>query len=386
MLFHFRDIRLSIVEHVHWPLITRYKVLDSVTIEDMLEFAEKFPQELYIQSLIQGNITQDAAVEIMNSTLSILNCKKIENTVFTENRTVQLPQGSHYIRCHGLYEKDVNTLITNFYQIGPISIRLESTLDLLMMFVEEPLFDNLRTKEQLGYHVGSTVRSNFGIIGYSITVNSQENKHPAHHIDERIEAFRNKMMVILDEMETEEFEHVLNSLIKLKQVVDMSLEEEASRNWLEIISEDYLFDRRRREIEVLRTLSKQDLINFCFNNERTNFRKLSIQVIGNTAHLKNQSNGGQNDAQSEQGKNPAAGEQEGGDPATNVDLQQSNEDGLFQSLGKTLDLKFIPRDGDATTITDIDEFKENLHVYPITRIKLDDSPLNDGQQLPATVK
>jgi nardilysin len=39
--------------------------------------------------------------------------------------------------------------------------------------MSEPCFDTLRTKEQLGYDVFSMIRNTFGVIGVSITVNSQ---------------------------------------------------------------------------------------------------------------------------------------------------------------------------------------------------------------------
>lgn len=40
----------------------------------------------------------------------------------------------------------------------------------------------------------------------------------------------------------------VQSLIKLKQVPDVSLDEEVSRNWNEILSEEYLFDRLQQEV------------------------------------------------------------------------------------------------------------------------------------------
>jgi len=39
--------------------------------------------------------------------------------------------------------------------------------------MSEPCFDTLRTKEQLGYDVFSMIRNTYGVIGLSITVNSQ---------------------------------------------------------------------------------------------------------------------------------------------------------------------------------------------------------------------
>ena len=42
--------------------------------------------------------------------------------------------------------------------------------------MEEPLFDTLRTQEQLGYNVFCTHRVDLGILGFSLTVCSQADK------------------------------------------------------------------------------------------------------------------------------------------------------------------------------------------------------------------
>lgn len=44
------------------------------------------------------------------------------------------------------------------------------------MLMEEPVFDMLRTKEQLGYNVFNMMRYTFGVLGFSITVNTQVDK------------------------------------------------------------------------------------------------------------------------------------------------------------------------------------------------------------------
>ena len=68
-------------------------------------------------------------------------------------------------------------------------MRSHAVLELLNMVMEEPVFDVLRTKEQLGYSVFSTLRNTHGVLGLSVTVCAQAAKHTADHVDERIEAF-----------------------------------------------------------------------------------------------------------------------------------------------------------------------------------------------------
>lgn len=175
---------------------------------------------------------------------------------------------------------DVNTLTSNFYQIGPITIRTNILIDLLMMIAEEPLFDSLRSKEQLGYDVSCTLHDNHGILGYSILVNSQETKFSAEHIDERIEVFRLALLNIIRETSDSEFEQYKESVAKIKLTEDNNLSDEVCRNWTEITTSEYAFNRVIKEVECLRGLTKSEFVDFYERHLLENTRKFSVQVIG----------------------------------------------------------------------------------------------------------
>lgn len=66
------------MENIRWPMIEKYKCLNDITFEEMVEFCEKYTQELYVQTLMQGNLTEEAAHNVMNSVLSTLNCQNIK--------------------------------------------------------------------------------------------------------------------------------------------------------------------------------------------------------------------------------------------------------------------------------------------------------------------
>jgi nardilysin len=71
------------------------------------------------------------------------------------------------------------------------------------------------------------------------------------HVDARIEAFLKRFSKMLDKMQEKELEEVRSSLIKLKQLSDLHLKEEVSRNWDEIKSGGYIFDILEREVSVV---------------------------------------------------------------------------------------------------------------------------------------
>lgn len=67
-------------------------------------------------------------------------------------------------------------------------------------------------------------------------------------MDQRIEEFLTQFNISLETMTESELQTRVQSLIKLKQVPDVSLDEEVSRNWNEILNEEYLYDRLQQEV------------------------------------------------------------------------------------------------------------------------------------------
>lgn len=249
---------------------------------------------------------------------------------------MKIPVGSAYLRCNNLNTNNVNTIITNFYQIGPISHHVRVLIDLLLHIAEEPIFNVLRNKEQLGYDISCRLKELYGVLGYSIQVNSQENKFSVEHIDDRIESFRQELQSIIEKMPDEEFQQFKNSLIKSKLSQDLELKQEVSRNWAEITTSDYIFDWIEKEVEILKTLTKTELLEFYKKYSNEENRKLSIQIIGNP------------DACEENDENEEI-------------------DDICRKIEKFEFVDFATPKPEAHLITNIDEFKKKLKFYPDTR-------------------
>ena len=150
------------------------------------------------------------------------------------------------------------------------------------MIMEEPLFNQLRTQEQLGYSVFCLLRDTFGVLGYSITVCTQANKFTTEYVDERIENFLKDLIGTLKEMSNEEYNIVKESLIKLKQCTNIHLKEEVDRNWKEITYAEYIFDRVNKEIAVINCITLDEVHQWLSDHaaDGENFRKLTIQIVG----------------------------------------------------------------------------------------------------------
>uniref|UniRef100_A0A4W3IYV7 Nardilysin b (N-arginine dibasic convertase) n=1 Tax=Callorhinchus milii TaxID=7868 RepID=A0A4W3IYV7_CALMI len=248
-----KEIRLLILEHGHWSLMEKYQALmnASTTVETLTSFVKKFKQELFIEGLVQGNFTS-----------------KIVKRLQTILHLVELPQKAYICKVKSLNKGDANSEVTVYYQ----------------MHMDEPCFDCLRTKETLGYNVYPTCRNTSGIVGFSVTVETQATKYSTEYVDKKIEEFLFSFYKRLQNMNQDAFHSQVTALIKLKQCEDIHLGEEVDRNWAEIFTQQYLFDRLNHEIQALKSFTKNDLVQWFKAHRGKNSRKLSIHVVGFGQH------------------------------------------------------------------------------------------------------
>uniref|UniRef100_A0A8C1VDI2 Coenzyme PQQ synthesis protein F-like C-terminal lobe domain-containing protein n=1 Tax=Cyprinus carpio TaxID=7962 RepID=A0A8C1VDI2_CYPCA len=116
------------------------------------------------------------------------------------------------------------------------------------MHMEEPCFDFLRTKETLGYQVYPSCRNTSGVLGFSVTVETQATKFSTDFVEGKIEAFLDNFEEKMVNLSDEAFQTQVTALIKLKECEDTQLGEEVDRNWFEVLTQQYVFDRLNKEV------------------------------------------------------------------------------------------------------------------------------------------
>lgn len=84
--------------------------------------------------------------------------------------------------------------------LGKESLRLRGIIDLFEQMVHEPCFNQLRTKEQLGYRVDCGVRVTYKVLGFCFRVQSA--KYNPVFVEQRINAFITSLSQILVRLHT----------------------------------------------------------------------------------------------------------------------------------------------------------------------------------------
>jgi secreted Zn-dependent insulinase-like peptidase len=274
-----------VIKSNHKFYFDRLKAVDKIDFNRMKEFLHNFFKSLKVIVLIQGNFIESEALKINETIINNLQLtctSQINDKV--SNYAFQIPTGDTYLKVKSLLPNDKNSIIKNYYQIGSTSIECECLLEVLVKAIREPLFNCLRTQEQLGYSVSCASKFDNNVLGFSITVEAQEKKNSARHVDARIENFLSHFHSMLDAMSEEDFNTIKQSIINQKRSLDIDLESEVMRNWHEIRERKYQFERSEieaRQIELLNKNSLQIFFNEYVMASSKSRRKLSIQVLAN---------------------------------------------------------------------------------------------------------
>uniref|UniRef100_A0A669DI47 Nardilysin b (N-arginine dibasic convertase) n=1 Tax=Oreochromis niloticus TaxID=8128 RepID=A0A669DI47_ORENI len=340
-----KDIRLLILEHCRWSVIQKYRAVSKgLTVDDLMTFVRGLKAELYAEGLVQGNFTSAVRHTHTHTDTDLkLQFQPLPAEVPVLFRVVELPLKHHLCKVKSLNKGDANSEVTVYYQSGLKKLREHALMELMVMHMEEPCFDFLRTKETLGYQVYPTCRNTSGVLGFSVTVETQATKFSSEFVEAKIEEFLVSFGERLSGLSDEAFGTQVTALIKLKECEDAHLGEEVDRNWFEVVTQQYVFDRLNKEIEVLKTFTQQELVSWFLEHRNSSSRKLSVHVVGFGVEEGDQS------------------------AACSPDSATSSS-----AYGEVSELTFVPTSSpslqDATLITDIRAFTSSLPLHPYHKI------------------
>lgn len=263
-----------------WMNDTYAKELPHITVDDITGFAKQLLQQAHIEVLAHGNLYKEDAKKMANLIESTLKPRALPPSQWLLRRNVIVPEGSNFVYKHKLGDPaNINHAIEYYLDVGHVmDIPLRARLQLLGQMTEEPAFDQLRTKEQLGYVVWSGVRPAAVSMGYRVLIQSERDPD---YLETRINAFLLKFKTVLESMSAEEFEGHKRSLVNKRLEKLKNLDFETNRLWAYISGEYLNFHQVDRDVPAIRQLTKDDIKQFYaqyIDPESPTRRKVSIHL------------------------------------------------------------------------------------------------------------
>ncbi|KEH34462.1 insulin-degrading enzyme [Medicago truncatula] len=291
-LSHSSYLRLQVLCESFYDVDEKLQYLNDLLLDDLKAFIPELRSQLYIEGLCHGNLSEEEAVNISNIFKTNFPVKPLPIKSRHAERVICFPSNANLVRDINVKNKlEKNSVIELYFQIeedlGLGSTKLKALIDLFDEIVEEPLFNQLRTKEQLGYVVECSPRVTYRVFGFCFCIQSAE--YNPVYLQGRVESFINGLEELLDGLDDDSFENYKSGLMGKLLEKDPSLTYESNRLWNQIVDKRYIFDISKKEAEELKNISKNDVIEWYktyLKQSSPKCRRLLVRVWGCNTDMK----------------------------------------------------------------------------------------------------
>ena len=258
-------MRKHFLKHRTWKAEDKLQQLPGLTTKSLKHFVdEMLMKSFYIECMFCGNILLEKVRDISSVVQNVLiGDRKIvpllpSQHAVVNSREYQLQKNTTY-----LYETrskiHSNSCVVTYLQVGRKKLRTKVLCDLFAQMTSSAFYNLLRTQEQLGYIVYTGVSMSASVVGIMSLV--QSHKSPKFVL-EKMNSFFESFGETLSSMTDEQFLEYVEGAALAKVEKPKQLEAEVEQYWEEILMKQYNFRRHEREVAELRSLKKQDVIDF----------------------------------------------------------------------------------------------------------------------------
>ncbi|XP_018441552.2 nardilysin-like [Raphanus sativus] len=290
-LNHSTCLRLQLLCKRIYDSDEKLSVLNDLSLTDLKSFIPEVRSQIFIEALCHGNLSEEETVNISNIFKNSLTVEPLPVKCRHGEQITCFPLNAKLVRDVTVKNKsETNSVVELYYQIEPEeaqSTRMKAILDLFNEIIGEPFFNQLRTKEQLGYVVECGPRLTYRVHGFCFCV--QSSKYGPTHLLGRVDNFIKDIEALLEQLDEESFEDYRSGMIARLLEKDPSLLSETNELWSQIVDKRYMFDFSHKEAEELRSIEKRDVIKWYktyFRESSPKCRRLAVRVWGCNANMK----------------------------------------------------------------------------------------------------
>lgn len=255
-----RSYITSLLYDNNWTTEQLLSEINDITIAEVNNYVDNFKRNTHLEGLIHGNITRDEAIDLLRAAAKRISVNESipADKMAKPQKFLRIKPGHKYHYPFESRHPDFALLsYFQYYNPGDRNVALNLLLNSVL---DAPLYQQLRTDEQLGYVVGSTVITDKYMPGIAFIIESTE--RDAAYLDIRLNDFiKNYYQKIID-MSNDELEKYKDALSAMLLAKDNSLTERTIKYWNEIIKERYKFTYRSDLSKVVQSLSQKDLVEF----------------------------------------------------------------------------------------------------------------------------
>lgn len=232
-----------------------------------------------VQLLATGNLNEAQAQSLARTIVSNLKIPRVLTKSESAQSKVVAAKRSVEVRLANPIPGDANSATVNAYQFGVPDVAERVRLLMLGKMISNPAYDELRTKEQLGYVVFATIMPQLETLQLVMIVQG-EKKNP-DEVDTRIESVMDSFSHNLANLSVQDFTRWKASVRSAIAKDDQNMGQEADRFWAQIASGEECFNRRDLALQFLDSYNSPAELAQEFTFFRHQPKKVSIRLFGN---------------------------------------------------------------------------------------------------------
>ncbi|NIR27937.1 MAG: peptidase M16 [Gammaproteobacteria bacterium] len=239
----------------YWSDEERLAALRSVSVADLESFVPRLLERVHVVALAHGNLHREEALA-MGRTLQEALLAQASPTLVANGRVVKLGAGEEFVR--QLESEHSDSAVVMYFQGESKSYAGRARALLLAQVLSAPLYNEIRTEQQLGYVVLSGAMPLLDVPGFGVTVQSPV--AGPMELTDRVDAFLARYRGALRRMSQAEFERHKASLIARLLERAPRMRDRSDLYWEEIDRRQYAFDTRGRIADAVRKIGKREFV------------------------------------------------------------------------------------------------------------------------------
>jgi len=238
-----------------WSAVSFHSAIQGMRRSDLRDIGSKLFGRCLVEALLVGNLTESSARDLLHAVLDPLgiNQRGPLPTNVPKRSEACLPRNVPLtmLTFDGTNPEDINNCaVVSLCNIVETTPENEAMMTIIARVLKPLFFNEMRTKQQLGYVVSSFLRARIGWISFIFLVQTER---PPEIAKRAIESFLEDGWKAVQNLARTEFQDHCSAAVRQLKEAPRNLWESMQRDWLPLEERTWQFDGRERQIRFLQT-------------------------------------------------------------------------------------------------------------------------------------
>ena len=251
-----RDRRDALTREFHFLPNETLARTESATFADVQAFAETFLARGKLEALVHGHLSADAAIEATRAIAARIGAQTVAPESLLRRRHLQIRAAQNVVDTAPI--AGVNSAMIADYLLPDDSPETRAAAVVLGNFVSEPFFTELRTKQQLGYIVGSA--ASFSLRQRYFTFVVQSSGYAPDELQRRAETFIATLPAALAALPDQEWQTLIAGARSQIEEKPKGIRDKAEAFFARAFTYDQDWQRQQTTLAALDSLTKEQTL------------------------------------------------------------------------------------------------------------------------------